>query len=168
MIRLVMAMMSMRICIAGPSSIIIMSTTIETRHSPNETINTEHENRTIYFPTLDYIPVPENKNVRFWFSYINTYIPTYINTTLLQQHFCIPAAHGLTPLATSETHDSPTTHGLGYIFLIKNGGQRTCADTAAMAFLYSRGPQIHALCISKDSRLTQDSRSRLASEWLNG
>ena len=79
MIRLVMAMMSMRICIAGPSSIIIMSTTIETRHSPNETINTEHENRTIYFPTLDYIPVPENKNVRFWFSYINTYTNTYMH-----------------------------------------------------------------------------------------
>ena len=66
MIRLVMAMMSMRICIAGPSSIIIMSTTIETRHSPNETINTEHENRTIYFPTLDYAPVSENKNVWFY------------------------------------------------------------------------------------------------------
>ena len=65
---------------AGSSSIIIMPTTIETRHSPNETTNTEHKNRTIYFPTLDYIPVPENKNVRFWFSYINTYIPTYINT----------------------------------------------------------------------------------------
>ena len=64
---------------AGSSSIIIMSTTIETRHSPNETINTEHENRTIYFPTLDYIPVPENKNVRFWFSYINTYTNTYMH-----------------------------------------------------------------------------------------
>ena len=48
-----------------------MSTAIETRQSPNETTNTEHKNRTIYFPTLDYIPVPENKNVRFWFSYIN-------------------------------------------------------------------------------------------------
>ena len=48
-----------------------MPTTIETRHSPNETANTEHKNRTIYFPTLDYIPVPENENVRFWFSHIN-------------------------------------------------------------------------------------------------
>ena len=44
--------------------------------------------------------------------------------TLLQRHFCIPGAHGLTPLAIPGTHDSPTTHALGYIFLIKNNEKR--------------------------------------------
>ena len=35
------------------------------RDSSDTSADTDHQKRTIYFPTLDYAPVSENKNVRF-------------------------------------------------------------------------------------------------------
>ena len=46
-----------------PKRIVAIATLAFTRKS--KTANLERKKRTNYFPTLDYAPVPENKNVRF-------------------------------------------------------------------------------------------------------
>ena len=49
-----------------------------------------------------------------------------------RQHFCIPGAHRLTPLAIPGTHDSRMTHAPMYVFLANNGAKRTCADNTSV------------------------------------
>ena len=66
-----------------------------------------------------------------------------------RQHFCIPGAHRLTPLAIPGTHDSRMTHAPMYAFLANNDAKRTCADnTSVFQGLTDSIPGAH------DSRMT--------------
>ena len=49
-----------------------------------------------------------------------------------RQHFCIPGAHRLTPLAIPAAHDSRMTHAPMYVFLANNRAKRTCVDNTSV------------------------------------